>query len=712
MPMLSQNIVNVICEGESVEKCCHLIRLSQLMNIYHTDVCGKSDSIFNIDNYQIYIALNDFHHLLQYHNDDINFEFIFNHFEDCNIEKCKIFQRNHRNRYQLRNKINERNELYPIDDNEYDGYHYILYCQILDKIHCFYKHCYDIGHKLTQKQKGYIKSKCDASMDDTITAELALKIKNVLLQKHSQYNNIRNENKFSKFDPSIIENKNPPLKQKRYESYNFGNWFIYTNATCHKWQSFPGFVGYVKPRHTSLKEELLENAICKIGFLQLGIEFNKAKIHFNSRHFKLLLIEHKCRYAPFVAIECLLSLLMYCNYNVLQYEFCATYRKTSNNETNKSLKNRHGNFYHMGNRIWDFILMCGDQPENTDRFYRGVSETFMFSSTSAFSFFTPLSTSTAFEVAVNFTSANKGIVIEVGKTHSWYSRHFAKLRGKTFSCPYISVSWLSDYGNESECIFIGGLGELSVRNIVFATSGNQYNSILSAFHCMDYMIDPTVQPVDNNRIVDYCIAIYCLDKCKMFEPRINELASEFIDCALAQQSQQRISFKGLHDYGNDLLNRYFKSIKKIKSSVLVVNMKYINYDKYKWNRLSTLLNLQSNITQIIFEMIEISISTMLDYILVYLTNNANIKTVQICIGKKSHKCKEIVQIYKPKLEDIDFAIMLYVGNAENNMLMIQNGGHFDLARLFNMKEYSNHPKLQIWYSSAGQLTREMFTYGR
>eukprot|EP01084_Bolivina_argentea_P276236 471320_1 len=108
-------------------------------------------------------------------------------------------------------------------------------------------------------------------------------------------------------------------------------------------------------------------------------------------------------------------------------------------------------------------------------FYHGIGEQLAFPEYVArfdtgVNIVSPLSTSTKLEVAINFTNFNQGLII-------------------TFSTKYIGsdarcfeVSWLSDFPNESEHLFLQNerTSTLDIIDIVEASSGITYGSILSA----------------------------------------------------------------------------------------------------------------------------------------------------------------------------------------------------------------------------------------
>ena len=123
----------------------------------------------NIDKY-----LNDFLHLIDAHSTDDEFETIYNAFGGvCDLQKCDAFKRNRRDRQSVNNSVN-----------------IAVNIQILDKIHCHYSHCFDIGYKLNKKERQEIESKIENDNDEYLVNNRLLEIHKILSPKHSLYGRI------------------------------------------------------------------------------------------------------------------------------------------------------------------------------------------------------------------------------------------------------------------------------------------------------------------------------------------------------------------------------------------------------------------------------------------------------------------------------------------------------------------------------------------
>eukprot|EP01084_Bolivina_argentea_P227507 384217_1 len=426
---------------------CHQVR--RLMNIMNLHINNRWNSIESMDNTNILQILNDYIHTLQEHNDDKQFDGIVSQQEPCNIENCQIF----RNNYRHREIETEMKDIANIVSNE-----------ILNKIHCYFYHTYDIGYRLSIKEKctieDTIKKKGDSSCNVArVFDQSIIQLNNTLRSKKPQNDDIQRDlnRSISKFSQFVVE-------QKSYESeenaiFDFGTQFTYLNAGEEKDCPFRG----VLPKFKSFKEEMTKNSIARLTVQQFNSEYKKAQTHFNShyrkKHYREMLLEH------------ILSLMIYCNYTQLQYKFSKTYREN---------EEEHDNFYFLGKFLKLSIHEFGTRilDKTIVSFYHGISEPLSFrpgdyDSYTRCNFAIPLSTSSSFEVACNF--ACNGLIVEFGD-NEWTE---SQVR-------YFSVSWISDFSNEHEYLFIqndpsknkNGLYEMQINNIWDVESGSQLKDIM------------------------------------------------------------------------------------------------------------------------------------------------------------------------------------------------------------------------------------------
>eukprot|EP01084_Bolivina_argentea_P055054 100952_1 len=168
---------------------------------------------------------------------------------------------------------------------------------------------------------------------------------------------------------------------------------------------------------------------------------------FNGEH-KKAIIHYQCDYRkqmfPDITLNEILSLMVYANFTNLQYEFTKTYREKCGKD--------HTHFYHLGKYLKQAVHAYGTEirngninefvNDNVKGFYHGIGQKLQFPHIIGergigVKILCPLSTSSSFSVATNFTNANNGLIIEI-------STNWSKAK-------YFSVAWLSDY-NEQEYV--------------------------------------------------------------------------------------------------------------------------------------------------------------------------------------------------------------------------------------------------------------------
>eukprot|EP01084_Bolivina_argentea_P173233 300044_1 len=163
-------------------------------------------------------ALNDFLHLLYIHPSDDQFQYIFDSLGGfCNAMQCDMFQ--------MRN-------IMQISNNDFNT----VQRQIFSKIHCHYRHCYDIGFRLSATDRQILiadEKHEDEKHDDTkhnvLVNKKLLKFNQILLNKRKQYNNIsinRRNKKYNQFVMVDEKTQNNDNTQPQ-KMYNYGKEFWY-----------------------------------------------------------------------------------------------------------------------------------------------------------------------------------------------------------------------------------------------------------------------------------------------------------------------------------------------------------------------------------------------------------------------------------------------------------------------------------------------------
>merc|ERR1712062_499353 len=99
--------------------------------------------------YDTTALLNDYIHLLHFHHDDKSFEAVFNFLKhsDCDIVSCPNMERNNRNRA-TNDAIVTISDLYGASEPRE-----VNIQQILDQMHCYWFHSFELGYRLTAREQ-------------------------------------------------------------------------------------------------------------------------------------------------------------------------------------------------------------------------------------------------------------------------------------------------------------------------------------------------------------------------------------------------------------------------------------------------------------------------------------------------------------------------------------------------------------------------------
>ena len=277
-----------------------------------TSSLSLDDSLFNsysnnlyendTDNIRIVELVNSFHHLLRDHSDKFE-EIHYKLIEECNdgrickASDCFILKRNNRNRAKYATNDQALKRLYFDCDNNND----IVNQQIMDSIHCHYFHSFDNGYKLSQNDKLHIQQMIvDAEYKnddiDTINDPLGTAIFSFISKKIKL--NTRTVTKFT----SSFSNK----KIKYRFGIKFFYWKYYQNNIgsydISAFRQHPRNLGvqqpdpanhdallgdfYVESKYKDLKQELVNNNICRISLHQWHVELLKAAQKHRSEKYK------------------------------------------------------------------------------------------------------------------------------------------------------------------------------------------------------------------------------------------------------------------------------------------------------------------------------------------------------------------------------------------------------------------------------------------
>ena len=422
--------INFDGKCQSISTCIAIKRIARILGYYA--LCGDNFSDMNKmimnHNYNKHL-LNDYHHILHHHleNKDtkqigIEFDLIYNEIIHknkvgaCDIKSCEGFYRNHGS---------TEKKMIEVEDEETQ-----FYIEIMDSIHCYFMHSYDIAMRnemdLDEEDIKDDKTLEDDPNDDEdditqspiIVDEKILKLKRKLKQKWDNLNNIISKNVQNKFYSDTQKIK----KMEEQEQYSFGFRYYY-------WKKFRdndemdtgpnrGYKKgdwYIHRKFTSLKAELLGNNTKKGGITVHSYNTlrKKAKKYTNSQYAKSTIsdackLQEYCQIKPGIAItvQHVFAIILYCDCTDLSFKLGTTFRFIDDHETIKHMKKRNAQYWNWCKLLRETVELWGTSlGESTiNIFYHGVSY-MTFSHFLAY-FSAPTSTTIMQNVAQTFASEN------------------------------------------------------------------------------------------------------------------------------------------------------------------------------------------------------------------------------------------------------------------------------------------------------------------
>eukprot|EP01084_Bolivina_argentea_P314757 545206_1 len=516
----------LICDLPAIA-CHHILALKQVITNYskHTtednisEISAKfTDSIVDI--------INDFHHLLLFHDkDDKEFQSIYNLFAEafeCNADKCKTILRHYRNREKDFDSCLSVTNIFMED--------------ILNQIHCHIYHQYDIGFRLTDTDKQQINETIGNNDDQKIDLKQNskfIKLKKMLQERYSKLQKIStsyrtlNNNKFATDLNKTTLNINEKKENDSMFQYSYSFPFMYKEKFRNEERQI-GATGlkycdlYVTPKFSSLKEELISNNICKINItlwngltqtVSYLIQTQNAKMSTANTYTRAQKESIAYKHIPShpmnfgykdgdeIKRKHLIAIRAYCVFDKLQFEFSTTFRKI-NGECLRDVVERHSNFYHFGKNIKEAVEVFGTTyvEGHCLRMYHGINKEMLFDEMSAL-IHGPLSTSSEYHVALNFSNF-QGQVLELVPNHL---------------CKYFICNWISTYSNENELLFCGGVQKVDFVNILNVSTGADWIKYVKTLRIISEMSE----------------GLYCMD-----DPSDFKKWHEFVDKESSNQVEQ------------------------------------------------------------------------------------------------------------------------------------------------------------------------------
>eukprot|EP01083_Nonionella_stella_P111859 328474_1 len=468
------------------------------------------------NNYTNADLLDDFHHLQFKHSNQ--FEDIYDVLtkqiysaSSCELSDCLLMIRNQRDRAKITHNESILDEMYLNDD--------VVSQQLLDRIHAFYFHSFDIGFNLTNKEKNdIINCTQDFKHDDIDDIPDALPLHDVIRLKRRNYRSIHGLNRLNnpnnKFKTDTTDEKQNDFNEP--QQYNYGVTFFYWKYLQHnhnEWKLQAGVLRrdtdtmgtdtynwFIPNKYGDLKDELLNNKITTIGKVQLQNVVDKARAYAQTSHVKAMVCPRATSAQCYdmqpgqpISLDHLISMMVYCNYDTLQRTFSATFRKLNKTESNESLKQRHMNYHFLakllresvecfGLNYIDKVQSTGFTPTNWNMVvFHGVDQHFTFSSMNAF-IKGPFSTTTDHKVALSFCN-DRGMVLEMCINFDW--KMSAECEESMSSLMCMDMQWISDFSNEKEVFCIGGLNKFLYQSIHDVYSGVNYKVYIGGLRYLE-----------------------------------------------------------------------------------------------------------------------------------------------------------------------------------------------------------------------------------
>eukprot|EP01083_Nonionella_stella_P280345 953738_1 len=591
-------------------------------------------------NEAVSMCLDHFLHLQSDHDTNVEFDTIYRTLSgNCKPQRCAPLRRNLSRRYA---KAVADRDTYCVDP------FYQVRQEIVDKIHCYYAHTYDTGHRFTPNENSILRENNNdehGNLSSISTKGINSTLRKIYCEKHNLIHsiigatNMRDFSRFSFGDHSNIEQKSiatAPTQTISHPVYEFGFPFIYKPPFYNKRRPVN-----ITAKYASLKEEMIHNQLSRLTIHDYDNQYFKSEMHCKSPSGRKYIADHiyieNAELANMHEVQMLggkvismrrkyplsthtlkpshvLAVMIYCNYDSLQAEFTMTFIRKDNNESEEDVCHRHSKFYHFGLLLKDAVSLYGTKCKESkiNRFYHGLREKYMFPHlfTDRISVYGPVSTTKEFAIALVFASeGNDGIILEFTNIPS-------QLNDEAFiaDCIHPSTSsdslrdrdtfhfecrWISDFPTEQECLFLQASADLVIVDIQ-DTHGFSYGIILEALKMLKKVVTNDFNFRDN---VD----------------------AEVKDVMNAIVQNEILGFQKyeLKPYASCLIKQWFKAYREEEDDIVIDWRCHVTHD-FEWRTVDCLDILFPNTVKIVYKRFDLSsISFMMDSLYRYFDDKEN-----------------------------------------------------------------------------------------
>eukprot|EP01084_Bolivina_argentea_P112794 201137_1 len=603
-----------------LRECVSLVRIINTLKQYNLYIEQEQPAKLFSDDHKSSELLNDFNHLLLEHGNCDEFEYIYNRLVSnneaiCSLAKCLVIKRNNRNRSATNN--GKLKQLYFVTTND-DVSADIIQQQIVDRVHCHYLHSFDVGYKMSQTDRKLFCEELKTDEIDNVMPDSNLRVFNEYINRKRRVLE-RTKTRNNKF--MVI------TEEKKSENYSMGYRYYYwdhykNNCNIYddtfaigSWMTQPTndqtTLGdwYIYNKYDTFQTETLQNEIYVTNRFEWNLLLQKAKYHLLTDHVRETYVcprkdtakNYGMKYNDKIKGKHLIALMVYCNFETLQFKFTETYRLINEDKQNvKNMKDRHRNYFFLGKLLRECVECFGmnrkvDYNDTISLFY-GVNKNFAFSSIFAF-IKGPLSTTTDCCVAGNFCQ-NAGMILNMNiKTAQWVFSYNDGYKAFTkISC--FDCQWISDYSNEQEVLFIGGLNKIAINSIIDVSTGINYGSYLKGLKQMTYCMTHG-DWVENN------IAITTIEKKFVVGLMCHHLSK------CCPKHKHARTFNNFPKYIQNIMQRHCGNIRDItflnRDNESKLHEYLFKYDN-GWIKLDLLLSLFPNLQVVEYHAEQISLS--------------------------------------------------------------------------------------------------------
>ena len=452
---------------DNVAECDSFKRLNHILCCYQQWINNDKHNhgfydIVNNENigYSNAALLDDYHHLMVCHQN--KFEQIYESLEcKCNdhssLIECQILKRMSENTYDL----NENKK----DDQETNIQ------QIMDIIHIFFLHSFDLKLKFTKLEIDEIDQyESDILQQDKMKGDTAKirKMNEIISRKKSKNGIERHHQKY-------ITNVN---KYNNENICDFGVAYEYFN----KFDEY-----FIIPKYKSFKDEMLK----MINMNEWNI-LNIRSLNFQQKQYSRLLRAsydndldeetHKIAKGTIIAISHLIAIQIYCNYKDVQTKFvqsCLTPNNDSFIIDRQRLVKIHSKYGHLGLLLYQTVHVFGDCVFN-EKFYHCLNRETYFSS-SVISISCPISVTknmnTMLTAIQEYNDYNNNNNHNNMNNDDYGHPMIIRLNDNNDTMKSFSCNFLSFWGAENELFMIGNepfLQQQFVINGIIGMSDNEY----------------------------------------------------------------------------------------------------------------------------------------------------------------------------------------------------------------------------------------------